>query len=198
MACTTVVSALAPPALVPCQPRAMRRATLLLLLAHAAAPARAGYPLPADGRDTPLNSTQGVALLSAATHTAPFYQLILHFVTQARAACCCMPAACAAQAAPLRRACEGEPSFLQRCDGGHDAECVGRVRPEGAHGARAGAFCVLHAGERVQRRLRARRSHAQRRDAGCALRRRRRRHAAGVGAQAEMAALRLQLHCAMC
>jgi hypothetical protein len=65
----------------------MRRATLLLLLAHAAAPARAGYPLPADGRDTPLNSTQGVALLSAATHTAPFYQLILHFVTQARAAC---------------------------------------------------------------------------------------------------------------
>ena len=68
-------------------PRQRRRARALpaLLLACAAGGARAGYLLPTDGRDIPLNSTLGAQLLANASHAAPFYQLVNHFVTQARA-----------------------------------------------------------------------------------------------------------------
>jgi hypothetical protein len=69
------------------QQRRSALALALLLLACAAGSARAGYPLPSDGRDIALNSTLGAQLLANASHAAPFYQLINHFVTQARVGC---------------------------------------------------------------------------------------------------------------
>jgi hypothetical protein len=63
------------------RPHGAAAATALLLLLSCVTQAHGGYLLPPE--DIPLNGTEGTRLLANASHAAPFYQLINHFVTQA-------------------------------------------------------------------------------------------------------------------